>query len=456
MTNVTQRRGNDAPNAVDAERCALSCGLINADFAMPALTVLEPSEFYDGKNRVIFEAMRDLWGQDASLDFLNLRDLLVNRGYEHYVNYLTHTLTYTPSAVRVEEFVATIKERARRRRLLEGLSGVASDLWDIEVSIEEINDRGMHLFQGEVPPETGGTDAEQGAVSVLAKAHYYYSNPIGQYEARGIDTGYPALNAALDGWKRGYVYYILGLEHSGKTTLALNFVMNVCREGGRCALFSLEQSTDASEDPSRSSLWERLVLSQAGVTTRDYQTGHLSDADYNRLLEAGERVSRWRLYMYDSLYTLPTIEAAVRRLQRDQPLDLVVIDYLKLLQQNRTFGNRNEEIGGLTRALKQFARRLMIPTVVPHQVSSKQIGQRSEKRIQLSDGYESGHISQDADVVLGYNRESLFDPETENPNLIEVHVLKDRIGGSTGASIDLYFERMTGVIHSVYAQERVP
>jgi replicative DNA helicase len=450
---MSQPNDNWPPRAIEAERAALSCALINAEHAMPILLTLDDSDFYSSRNRTLFQVMRDTWEAGDPLDFITLTEILRNRNHDELENYLAHTLTYSPSALLVQQHVDKVADRARRRRIIDGQTQLMRLVSDMEVPIEQVVEEGTGLLEGQIPPDRGGSTAEDGVASVLAKAHFYYSNPIGEYETRGIDTGYDGLNKHLDGWKRGYVYYVLGLEHSGKTTMALNFAMNVLKRGGHAVVFSLEQSTDATDDPERSSLWERLVLSQAGLETRKYQRGDLSDAEYEMLLDAGNRVSRWNLTMYDSLRTIPEMEAAARRVAQESRVDLMVIDYLKLIEQHESFRTRNEEIGGLTSKLKRLALRLAVPIVVPHQVSSKQIGQRHEKRIQLSDAYESGHLSQDADVVMGLNRPELFDLETEKPSIIELDILKDRIGAGTGWSVDLYFNKHTGVITSVYLEE---
>jgi len=138
---------------------------------------------------------------------------------------------------------------------------------------------------------------------------------------------------------------------------------------------------------------------------------------------------------------------------RERTVDLAVIDYLGLIQQTRTYENRNQEIGGLTSNLKRFALDVDVPMLVPHQVGGKGIAARQNKRITLSDGYESGHISQDADAVIGFNREELFNPDTENPNIAQLDILKDRITGGTGFTIDLYFNKRTGRMVTAHRAE---
>lgn len=443
----------DLPENELAERGALSCALVDPQGAVPILLQCEPDDFVNLSNRRIFEAIRDIWAQHRTPDYVALSALLENRTQwdPGMQSYLIDTIAVSPSFYRVGEYVSTIRDRGARRRILAGLNTIAQQCFDIETGVDAIVDNGVTLLNDQVSATAvQGTVALEGARSVLAKTHFYYSNPIEPWQTRGIDTGYRDLNVALDGWKRGNAYYILGLEHSGKTWLALNLVMNLCQAGGTAVFFSLEQATSADEDPQKNTLWERLVLAQAGVSASTYLKGNLSDSDYQNILDAGETVSNWHLTMYDDRRTLPAMEAAVRGIARERTVDLVVIDYLKLIQQTETYANRNQEIGGLTSKLKRFCLDLNVPGLIPHQVSSKGIAARQSKRITLSDGYESGHISQDADVVLGFNRDELFNPQTENPNIAEVDVLKDRVGGGTGYSIDLFFNKHTGRMAPAY------
>jgi len=440
----------ETPQSAQAERCALSSVLVDPVYATPIVLQCEPGDFNDHRNRAIFEAIRDLHQEKRTPDYLALSALLENRGRDDAAgSYLAETVSFTPSAYRVNEFVSTIRDRGARRRILEGLSGIARQCYDIETGVDAIVDNGANLLKAQVASTSDqGTQAVDGVTAVLAKAHYYYSNPIQVWQSRGIDTGYRKLNFALDGWKRGNVYYILGLEHSGKTWVALNFAMNVCAAGGTAVFFSLEQDTSADEDPQKTTLWERVLLSRAGIPMVNYLKGSLDDQQYTKLLEAGEEIAEWNLTMHDDRRTLPAMESAVRAVARQRPIDLVVIDYLKLIDQpGASYANRNQEIGGLTSKLKRMALDLGVPLVVPHQVGSKSIAARQSKRITLSDGYESGHISQDADVVLGFNRDELFNPDTENPNVAEIDVLKDRVGGGTGGTIDFIFNKRTGQLH---------
>ncbi len=443
------RQRPEVPESELAERCAISSALLDPHYAVPILLQCEPSDFNDLRNRAIFEAIRDVHADLRTPDYLALSELLENRGHDNAAGgYLAETAGFTPSAYRVNEFVATIRDRGARRRILDGLSGIAQQCYDIETGVDAIVDNGTTLLKSQVANTSDrGTQAVDGVTAVLSKAHYYYSNPIEAWQTRGIDTGYRKLNFALDGWKRGNVYYILGLEHSGKTWVALNFAMNVCAAGGTAVFFSLEQDTSADEDPQKTTLWERVLLSRAGIPMVNYLKGNLDNRQYTRLLEVGDEIAGWHLTMYDDRRTLPAMEAAVRTVARERTVDLVVIDYLKLIEQpGSSYANRNQEIGGLTSKLKRMALDLEVPEIVPHQVGSKSIAARQSKRITLSDGYESGHISQDADVVLGYNREELFNPETENPGVAEIDILKDRIGGGTGGVIDFIFNKRTGLL----------
>jgi replicative DNA helicase len=404
---------------------------------MPELVKLDPMDFYNADHRTLFRVMSDVWGETDDVDAVTILERLDNRGHDRLTRSLNTYMTFHPFG-HIDQYLEIIKDRAARRRIIEGMGSLAQNLHDTETPLGQVIDEGVQVFEQQAPVPEREYQAEDGARAVLAKAHEYYSNPLSYGETRGINTGWTDLNVALGGWKRGYVYYVLGMQHSGKTWFCLNAAMNICERGGSAAVFSMEMNADTDDDPQKVTLWERVVLAQAQIDYRTYQSGHLSDDQYNRLLAAGDEVATWDLTMYDDVRTLAGMESAVRRLQRDRRLDLAVADYLGLIEQYRDYRSRNEEIGGLTSGLNRLGHRTQVPWLVPHQVSDKAIASRNNKRIQASDGYESGHLSKDAAVILGIYREDLWNPDAV-PGLYEIDVLKDRIGGAGGASVDLLF-----------------
>lgn len=445
---------NQPPNNLEAEQAVLGSLLIDPQAYYDISAIISAEQFFSRQHRWIYEAIGSLAQGQEPVDLLTISDKLEKDDHLRAVGgvaYIAQLIEAVPSALGVESYARIVRDAARRRNLLAAASEIARVAYDEATPIEEGIDRCLGILHGTSPSDANTVHAHDGAAAVLAKLQYNYDHPIGAYETRGIDTGYPALNLALDGWKRGNVYYVLGMESTGKTTFSMNCMMNVVDGGGRGVYFSLEQSASATEDPSHVSLWDRVVLSQARVSTDAFRTGHLDDNQMVRLYNASDRVSAWDLTMVDDALTLPQIEAALRKLQRQKPIDLVVIDYLGLISiTDRRAHNRNEALGSLTRGLKQLARAVSVPIITPHQVSSKGIAARQQKRISLSDGYETGHLSQDADVVLGLNREVSFNPDA-HPNMMALDVLKCRDGSGAGKSVPLWFSRQTGIFSSVHS-----
>jgi len=441
------------PANIDAERSLLSCALVDPD-AIPIIESLTPTDFYDHQNRAIFEAVIAAHQQHGYVDFIVVSEIINNRKMGDLSSYLVRLMGAAPSLAYAERYAGIVRDMSYRRRLLAGLTPLVRSINDTEVGMEAVVDQGMALLHDVTPTGNDGTDASSGVAAVLAKTGFYHQNPIGVYETRGIDTGYPQMNAALDGWKPGNAYYLLGTAHSGKTTLALNMAANIARWGGRVLYFSLEQSTTASEDPARASLWDRLVLLEARVETRNWLRGDFGDRDYTNLLDCADIVSGWDITMFDNINTIPMMDAAIRAANRESRADLVVIDYLGLIKQPEIhYESRNLEIGGLTSRLKELARRTVVPILIPHQVSRRMLERRGDKRINMSDAYESSHLEQDADVVLGANLKSFVDQDfSENDNMLEIEVLKDRLAGGTGGWFDLYANWNTGRISSVALQ----
>jgi replicative DNA helicase len=236
----------------------------------------------------------------------------------------------------------------------------------------------------------------------------------------------------LGGMQKSDLIIIASRPGMGKTSLMLSIAQNAARKyNQRVAIFSLEMSAEQ--------LVQRLVAAETGIDSQRLRIGNLREEEWPVFIQATGALAETMVFIDDT----PSISAMqvrtkARRLYAEYGLDLLIIDYLQLMQSDRRTDNRVQEISYLSRALKGLARELNIPVVVASQLS-RAVEQRNDKRPLLSDLRESGSIEQDADIVMFIYREEYYSPETDQPNIAEIIVSKHR-NGPTGM-VPLFFKK---------------
>lgn len=235
----------------------------------------------------------------------------------------------------------------------------------------------------------------------------------------GLSTGFVDLDKATTGLHPGNLVVLAGRPAMGKTTLGVNIAENVAIDGGTALVFSLEMPGD--------DLIERSMARAGGINTQTLREGRLTDVDWTRLTAALGKLNDIRLFVDDdpSTASVPQIRRKALRIKRERGLSLVVIDYLQLMRGEG--GNRNEEIGGITRGLKLLARELETPIILLSQLN-RSVEDRTDKRPMMSDLRESGAIEQDADVILMAYRDDYYNPNSAFKGYAEILIRKQRMG----------------------------
>ena len=266
----------------------------------------------------------------------------------------------------------------------------------------------------------------------------------------GLDTGYQDLNTLTAGFKPGELIILAARPSIGKSTLALNFAANVCRTEKSVALFSLEMGSDQ--------LIMRLLSTFSGIALNKIVSGKLDNEEMNMLMQAKTTINKFSLYIDQSSTTnLRDIRAKCQKLARENKLDLIVIEYLQLLSSGENRANRVDEVGRISRGLKEMARLFKVPIIALSQLS-RSIEQREDKRPVLADLRESGSIEQDADIVMFLHRETAKKTDGEDTTKTvhsaktELIVAKNR-QGMTG-SVNLIFKGAQSQFVSEKSQDR--
>jgi len=348
-------------------------------------------------------------------------------------SYLADLANEVPVATNIEYYAKTVTKKATLRKLIEAATSIAENAYDEAEDVDKILDEAekslfsvsqKYLKQDFVPIRSVLEDA-------FNRIDELHKN---QDATRGVTSGFRALDGILSGFQKSDLIILAARPSLGKTTLALDILRNVAiKEKKPVAMFSLEMSKDQ--------LVDRMLSSEAEVDLWKLRTGKLSDKgefnDFERIADAMGYLSEAPIYIDDSgSANIMQVRAMARRLQTEQDLGLIVIDYLQLMEGRRNSDSRVQEISEISRSLKQLARELNVPIIALSQLS-RAVESRSPQIPKLSDLRESGSIEQDADVVLFIYREERENPDTPNKNIAEIHVAKHR-NGPVG-KIDLFF-----------------
>lgn len=415
--------GRIPPHHLDAERSVLGAMLQSPDAVMLAQESLKADDFYDPGHREIFDAMMYLAIQSRPVDLITLDEELTRRGRLDGVGgleYLMELSRFVPTTANTGAYIRIIDEKSTLRKLIAASAEISQSSYAAEEETQDIL-AGAEKLIYDITMRKGGEQL-QPIQSVLLGTYERIEQLVkNKGKIEGVPTGYADLDRMLTGMHPGEFILIAGRPSMGKTSIGMNIVENAAiRHGAKCAVFSLEMPAEQ--------LVMRMLCTEAKVDMQSVRRGTLTMDDWERLTDAMVPIARSQIYIdATSGLSVPEVRSKARRLQMEQGLDLIMIDYLSLMTGVGKFNSRQEEVSGISRALKGLAQELQVPVIVLQQLSRANTG-RSDHRPMLSDIRDSGAIEQDADVVMFIHRESYYDPETEKKNIAELIIAKQRNG----------------------------
>ena len=415
------------PHSVEAEQAVLGSMLIDSRCVPDVVERLKPDDFYMRQNREIYEVLYAMFSRFETIDPVTLLDRMKQAGiYDENtsVAYLRQLMEITPTAANVLEYADIVRDKALLRRVGE-TAGELTEMVRTEAGtaqqvLEAAEQRIYAIRQGR---SANGMEHISG---VMASVWETIKERQAQgAEFPGISTGLIDLDRRISGLNNSDLLILAARPGMGKTSLALNIALEAGTNSGKnVAIFSLEMS--------REQLGLRLISTECLIDNKKLLTGRLSGEDeWARAAMAVAALSQAKIYIDDdSSLTVADMNAKCRRIK---DLGLVIIDYLQLMQSAggnaRNNENRQQIVSDISRSLKIMAKELNVPVVCLSQLSraneSRSAGQR---RPMLSDLRESGSIEQDADIVMFIYRESYYEDDTENPNIAECIVAKNRHG----------------------------
>ncbi|MBI3923954.1 MAG: replicative DNA helicase [Armatimonadetes bacterium] len=414
------------PHNIDAEQACLGACLIDPEALDRVSEILAGAEdFYRESHQDIFKALILLAERNLNVDLITasnqLRDMSKLEACGG-VAYLASLIDMVQSSAHVATYARIVADRATERRLVQAGNAIIRLALDGEVTPATKVDRAEELVFA-VADQRRQQHLEQIKPALEQTFNEMYERSKLDTNVTGISWGFTELDELTAGLHPGNLVIIAARPSMGKTAFCLSVAQNIILSRDRpriVAVFSLEMS--------RTELCQRVLCSTAGVNAQDVRKGNLKDTDWQRITRAMNQLAEAPLYIDDSAgITLLEMKAKCRRLQKRHGLDVVIIDYLQLIQGSGRVENRAQEISAVSRQLKGMAKELGIPVVALSQVG-RGVEQRQDKRPTLSDLRESGAIEQDADVVAFIYRDEYYNPHSEDTNMAEVIVGKQRNG----------------------------
>ena len=416
--------GRKTPHSAPAEQAVIGSMLIDSKCIPEVLEKLKPDEFYIQLNRDIYETIYAMFSYSMAIDPVTVLGQMKVRGVytDNCEEYIAEIMRITPTAANVMEYAAIVRDRALLRRLGEAADEINSMVYEgsgeAEAMLEAAERKIYALRQGR---NVGGLIP----VSSVVQTVFDEMNEAAASgnAIPGLPSGFPDLDRTILVLNNSELILVAGRPGMGKTSIALNMALHVgLNQKKSVAIFSLEMS--------REQLATRLLSRASLVPLQNLLTGQLSEEQWRSVSDAAQSLSMTNILIDDNpTLTVSEMNAQCRRVAN---LGLVVIDYLQLMQSagsGHTWSNesRTQAVSDISRMLKIMAKELNVPVITASQLSRANES-RQDKRPMLSDLRESGSIEQDADVVIGLYRDGYYNKESENPNLAEAIVLKNRKG----------------------------
>ena len=419
-------------NVIAIEKKLLSSLMLKEGEAIGKIAdELVEDDFYRPEHKIIYRTLLNLYGKGIPLDVLLVEDELQRTDELKRVTrpYLFSLLDLEYTTARVNYYVKIVKEHAILRRLIESGREIADEASNERAAIEILLENAEKKILS-VTSKNNNKGFE--SLSTVLTDSFQRINEIINHpkETAGVPSGLTDLDRVLNGFQNSDLILLAARPSMGKTALALNMATNAGKSGKVVAIFSLEMS--------KRQLGNRLLSTWSGVNSHYLTTGNISDDDMNSLITALDEMSKFKLYIDDTAgIGLLEMRSKIRRLKHEYGLNLIIIDYLQLMQGGRA-ENRQQEISEISRGLKGLARELSVPIIALSQLS-RSVEMRAEKKPQLSDLRESGSLEQDADIVMFLYREEYYNKEVTNENIAELIIAKNRNGPTT--SIRLQFDK---------------
>lgn len=431
------------PQDIEAEKAVIGAILLDNNAINTVVETLNEYDFYREAHRLIFKSMLALHNSHEAIDLITVVNVLRKENKLDDVGgiaYIT-SLNNIATAANVKYHAEIVKEKSLRRKLISTSTNIIENAYDESTEITQELD-----------------NAEKNILNITAEQNtndYFMANDMledvltglcNSDNNNGIPTGYTDLDKLILGLHQSDFIILAARPSMGKTAFALNLVQNVTLHSKKpyvVAFFSLEMSKEQ--------LLHRMLCAEAQIDSQALRTANLSDKDWEKLWKACDNMNKANIAIDDTpAITVLEMRSKARKIKNERGLDLIVVDYLQLMQGNKRGNgdNRQQEVSEISRSLKALARELKVPVIALSQLS-RGVESRQVKRPMLSDLRESGSLEQDADIVAFLYREDYYNPETANEGVTELIIAKHR-NGAIGTVNLLFRKEFTKFVNLSY------
>ena len=412
------------PHDEEAEQAVLGSMLTDKEAVIAAIEILKPEDFYRDDNKIIYQAIMNNYSKGVPIDIITVKDELTSIEKLAAVGgleYIASLPDKVPTTANVEKYVKIVEEKSILRALIK----TANDLIELGYKQTEEVDNIMDSAEKKIfnlmqkKSQQGYSSIKDILVDSFAELQELYNR---KQHVTGVATGFVDLDNRTAGFHKSELILIAARPAMGKTAFALNIATNAAVNANTPAVvFSLEMS--------KAQCANRILCAQAMVDSSRVTKGDISDEDWTKLAVASGELSESSGIFIDDTpgITIAEITAKCRKLKLEKNIGLVVIDYLQLIQGSGKASGREQEIAEISRSLKILAKEIDVPVIALSQLS-RAPEQRPDHRPMLQDLRESGSIEQDADVVMFIYRDDYYNPQSEQTNVAEIIIAKNRSG----------------------------
>ncbi len=419
-----ERSGRVPPHSIDSETAVLGAVLLDNEALMPVLETLHTEDFYRQSHQMLFQAMLSLADRHEPIDIVTLSaELRAARNLDAAggIDYLSYLVDAVPTAANTLYYARIIREMSLRRKLIHEAGEIAEQAMqsqgDFDAFIDNVEQRIFKVSDCRI--NTSFVRVGEIVKDSIKHVEQLYVN---KSRITGVPSGFIDLDELTSGFQPSDLVIVAGRPSMGKTSLALSMVHHVALHcSRRVAIFSLEMSKEQ--------IVMRFLCAEARVSNSKVRCGNLGESDFPRLVDAASKLAQADIFIDDTpAISVLEMRAKARRLHKEAPLSMIVVDYLQLMRgSSRSAERREQEISEISASLKALAKELHVPVIALSQLN-RAVENRQDKRPLMADLRESGAIEQDADIIGFVYRDEVYNPDTPDKGVAEIIISKHRNG----------------------------
>lgn len=425
--NGVQSVGNtilrSLPHNLEAEQSVLGCMIIDKTSIAQTAEALKGEDFYRDSHKVIFTTIVEMFMKDMPVDMITLIehlrscDRLETAGGITYISEISNSI---PSTAHLQSYMKIVQDKSMLRRLIRASNEIIENSYGKQDDVEKVVDLAQKKVF-DIASKRNSNDFE--SISTVLERGFLEIERlfVNRGETTGVPSGFKDLDEMTSGFQKGDMVLVAARPSMGKTTFSLNLCEHAAlRAGKSVVIFSLEMSKEQ--------LAYKLLCAQANVDMLKLRTGNLEDKDWENIARAAGPLAAAKIFIDDTAgVTVMEMRSKCRKIKIEHGIDFIMIDYLQLMSGSAGSDNRQQEVSEISRSIKALAKEMQCPVIALSQLS-RAPEQRADHRPMLSDLRESGSIEQDADVVMFLYRDEYYNKETEDKNVAECIIAKQRNG----------------------------